>query len=212
MRMKDKIKLSGTKNFLYGFRDNRRMYKAFPAVVLANFSIGDQFGHNIDWSRFGKVPQVVIFAGRDAATSAKDWGVYLQKRFNEGFVPAQDHLQSLSPGEKIKIIAIATLPEVPHIFRGLFRNGFRKESKEMGVGLDFGATLSKLFAYQANNPMPKIAVLPANDPAHTQTEPRVFSGLLSDQSLRMQVEEAVADFLDSNASAKMAASDAAKEK
>jgi hypothetical protein len=209
--MKDKIKLSGSKNFLYGFRDNRRMYKAFPAVVLANFSISDQFAHNVDWARFSKVPQVVIFAGRDAATAAKDWGVYLQKRFNEGFTPVQNHLQTLSPKEKIKVIAIATLPEVPHIFRGLFRNGFRKESKEMGVGLDFGSALSKLFGYQANNPLPKIAVLGASAHPGAQAEPRVFSGLLGDQSLRMQIEEAIADLLNSgSSSAKEAASVAAK--
>lgn len=121
--------------------------------------VEDQFGSQVGWSRFSKVPRVLVIAGKDAAEGAKDWGLFVQQTFNENFQPSSDHLQNLSPKEKVKVIGVVALPDVPSMFKGLFRRGFRKEVPNMGMALDFGSQISKHFNYENSQPDPMVVIL-----------------------------------------------------
>ena len=164
----------------------KEFLKKMPVMIaLSKYSISDQFDSRVDWVRFSKVPKVIVMAGQDAAPDAKLWGVFFQQRFNSSYMPTPGHLQNLAESEKIKVVAVATLPEVPRIFRGLFRSGFRRESREMGVGLDFSEQLSQGFGYRAQEKTPAIAVLPAGD---GQVDAQIFRGASSDLILRGRIE------------------------
>jgi len=161
----------------------------FVAVPLS-----DQFGNSLQWSLFESIPRVLIFAGKEAAAPAKDWGVVLQKKFNAPFHPTPQHLQTLVPAEKIKVIAVATLPEVPSIFRGLFRSGFRRDAKDMGVALDFSRALSKQFSYSGSEPLPLVVILPKGSQIKT-SQILTLQGLSSDANLRNKVTRKISNFL-----------------
>jgi len=164
-------------------------FAEFVAVPLS-----DQFGNDVDWKLFESRPRVLLFAGKDAAAAAKDWGIFLQKTFNSDFHPSPQHVQTLAPEEKIKVIAIATLPEVPSIFRGLFRSGFRRDAKDMGLALDFSRALSRQFSYDGTEPLPLVAILPKGSSV-TGSQILALYGLSSDSNLRKKVTEKISKFL-----------------
>jgi hypothetical protein len=164
-------------------------FNEFVAVPLS-----DQFGNDLQWKLFDSVPRVLIFAGKEAGTAAKDWGLFLQKTFNPRFCPSPQHLQTLVPEEKIKVIAVATLPEVPSVFRGLFRSGFRRDAKNMGVALDFSRALSKQFSYDGSEEAPLLVILPRAK-ASRNSQVSIFHGLSSDASLQKDVTARISRFL-----------------
>ena len=161
----------------------------FMAVPLS-----DQFGTDVQWKLFESVPRVLLFGGKDAAAAAKDWGVVLQKTFNPGFHPVPQHLQILAPEEKIKVIAVATLPEVPSVFRGLFRSGFRRDAKDMGVVLDFSRALSKQFFYDGSEQEPLLVILPKGSTVKS-SQILALRGLASDPTLQRKVTKRIKGFL-----------------
>jgi hypothetical protein len=163
-----------------------------PAVVLAQFAVGDQFGNAVEWKVFEKVPAVLVMAGKPAALDAKAWGVYLQQTFNGGFQPSPDHLQTLRPSEKVKVVAVASLPEVPQFLRFLFRSGFRDESKSMGIVLDFSSLVSKTFGYDAEKLEPSLAIVP---PAGDERMPVVLTGPSSSEDMKVKVAKAISAML-----------------
>jgi hypothetical protein len=164
-------------------------FAEFVAVPLS-----DQFGNDVDWKLFESRPRALLFAGKDAGVAAKDWGVFLQKTFNPDFQPSPQHLQTLAPEEKIKVIAIATLPEVPSIFRGLFRAGFRRDAKDMGLALDFSRAVSTQFSYDGSEPLPLIAVLPKGSSVKG-SQILALRGLSADGALRKKVTDRIGKFL-----------------
>ena len=143
----------------------QRMTPSLFAVALAQFQLSDQFGHKIDWQKFRDVPKAIVMAGEKASDPAKVWGAWMQTRFNEAFSPVRDHLQTLDAREKIKIIAVASLPDVPFVFKGLFRAGFRMGSPDYGVALDFSSELSRVLGYNAAEAQPGIAIIPPDGSA-----------------------------------------------
>ena len=164
-------------------------FAEFVAVPLS-----DQFGNDVDWKLFESRPRVLLFAGKDAAAAAKDWGIFLQKTFNSDFHPSPQHVQTLAPEEKIKVIAIATLPEVPSIFRGLFRSGFRRDAKDMGLALDFSRALSRQFSYDGTEPLPLVAILPKGSSV-TGSQILALRGVSADGALRKKVTDRISKFL-----------------
>ena len=168
------------------------MVTTVSAALLSQFSVSDQFDHPIDWNALNAVPRVIVVAGKKAAPEAKAWGIFLQEHFNAKFVPGPRHLQSLDARERVKVVAVATLPEVPGVLRAFFRAGFRKESPHMGVGLDFASRLSRALGYHAENPKPCLALFPANS---LQIPAELFCGFKDDATLRSQVESAVSKLL-----------------
>lgn len=142
-------------------------------MVLSSFSLLDQWKNPVNWNVCTQQSCVLIFAGKDAAEEGREWGKKLNEKFNPGFQPTKDHLQTTTSSEVIKLVAVISLPDVPTIFKSFFYGGFRKHSPTMGVALDFGETLSKAFNYDRNDKIPAITVLGKND---SQT----FRGLSSD--------------------------------
>jgi glycosyltransferase involved in cell wall biosynthesis len=137
-----------------------KLMALIPYVALSQFQISDQFDRRVDWQKFEGVPIVLIIGGRNASERAAEWGVLLENEFNAGFIPTSSHLQSLNEEhEKIKIIGVATLPNVPSIFKGIFRNGFRSSVKDFGLALDFSSLMSKAFDYNEKKLDPKIVVV-----------------------------------------------------
>lgn len=161
-----------------------------PFTEFVAVPLSDQFGNDLQWRLFEPVPRVLIFAGKEAGAAAKEWGLFLQKTFNPLFHPSPQHLQTLVPEEKIKVIAVATLPEVPSVFRSLFRSGFRRDAKNMGVALDFSRALSKQFFYEGSEDAPLLAVLPGGNAAkHAYIS--IYRGLSSDATLRKKVTASI---------------------
>lgn len=161
----------------------------FEAVPLS-----DQFGNELQWRLFESMPRVLVFAGKEAAAAAKDWGILLQKTFNPLFHPTPQHLQRRAPDENIKVVAVATLPEVPSIFRGLFRSGFRRDAKDMGVALDFSRALSKQFSYEGSEELPLLVILPKGSRVkHSQI--LALQGLSSDAAVRNEVTKKISSFV-----------------
>ncbi len=160
--------------------------------------LSDQFGNGVEWQLFESVPRVLLFAGKEAGAAAKDWGIFLQKTFNPTFRPTPQHLQTLVPEEHIKVIAVATLPEVPLLFRGLFRSGFRSDAKDMGLALDFSRALSKQFSYDGSETLPLLVMLRKGGPAKG-SQIVTFQGLISDVKLQKQVATQVRKLLPSSA-------------
>ena len=160
-------------------------------IILSQFPVSDQFGNTVNWELFSDVPQVIIMAGEKAAVDAKEWGSFRQTKFNQGYQPSTEHLQKLHPHENIKIIAVATLPEVPRIFKGLFRAGFRKEAKEMGLALDFSSGLRKEFGYERKQSEACLALLEPKSGAGFQVK-KIVCGSSKKESLRDEVQRDVA--------------------
>jgi hypothetical protein len=134
----------------------------FPAILmLSQFEVEDQFSQKVDWKNFESTPQILVFAGKAAAKEAQSWGIFLHDKFNSQLKPSKEHLQATLPTEKIKVVAVATLPEVPGIFKGLFRSGFRKESSSMPLALDFSRRLSGTFGYHDDEKEPLLVFLPS---------------------------------------------------
>lgn len=167
----------------------KRAFTEFVAVPLS-----DQFGNELQWKLFEPVPRVLVFGGKEAGAAAKDWGLFLQKTFNPLSRPTPQHLQTLVPEEKIKVIAVVTLPEVPSIFRSLFRSGFRRDAKEMGLALDFSRALSKQFSYDGSEEFPLLAILPKGR-ALKHSRIAILRGLSSDATLRRKATDRISKFL-----------------
>ena len=174
-----------------GDSQNWMVKMAFAAFVAVPLS--DQFGHDVQWSLFESMPRVLVFAGKEAAPAAKDWGLFLQKTFNPTFHPTPQHLQTVVPEEKIKVIAVATLPEVPSIFRGLFRSGFRSDAKDMGLVLDFSRALSKQFSYEGSETEPLLVILPKGSVVE-DSQMLILRGLSSNETLQKQATEKISKF------------------
>lgn len=156
------------------------------AVAFMQLPVADQWDKPVQWDLFSKVPKVLVFGGRDAALPSREWGAYVQKNFNGGFMPSPSHLQELKPEEKIKVVAVATLPDVPGMFKYLFRAGFRKEAKEMGLVLDFSGRLSGEFGYKERDKDPKVVLLSASNEIKEQ-----FVGPPGDVNLQSKLSEAI---------------------
>jgi hypothetical protein len=168
-----------------------------PAAVLMQFPVEDQFGKSVKWELFEKTPQVLVFAGQDASAEARAWGTHFQSRFNPSYTPRADHLQRLDSTESIKVVAVASLPEVPGIFKGLFRSGFRKEASNLGMVLDFASRISGYFGYRSDSKKPMVAILgPGSKEAIT------VEGLVTEAPLREEVDRQIRQILDSKQASK----------
>jgi hypothetical protein len=95
----------------------------------------------------GKVLAMVM-GDEDAAELSKKIGARLQMEFNGGHAPA-GHLRMDVAGEKLKVIPVAVLPDVPGIFQWLFRRGFKKESERLSIILDWDGQLAKSCGYSS---------------------------------------------------------------
>lgn len=152
-------------------------------MAFAPMSREDQFSKEWQWDAYQSVPKVLVFAGKEASELATAWGGWLQNTFNPGFEPTKDHLRSLSPKEKVKVIAVATLPDVPRIFRTLFRGGFQKQSASMGVVLDWSSELSRHFGYNAEEKLPKLVLMDQKNMVVDQ-----LSAAVAEEAARRHVE------------------------
>lgn len=160
-------------------------------ALMLNFGslkVEDQFGAKPDWKSIGELPTVMVFAGEKASELAKEWGISLHKSLNGDYVAGKTHLQTRDPREMVKVIAVATLPSVPGMFRGMFRSGFRKKS-EMAMLLDFSSELSQKFSYLDSEELPALVVIPST--AADFSEVKVFRGKPSDEALRAQIFETI---------------------
>jgi hypothetical protein len=167
-----------------------------PAAILMSFPSEDQFGQAVRWDLFEKLPKVLVFAGQDASKEATAWGTHFQSQFNPNYKPRPDHLQVVDPAESVKVVAVASLPDVPSLFRGLFRSGFKKESANWGMVLDFSSRISKHFGYSSDSKKPMLAILPPG-----AKEAITVEGSVHEASLRDQVDRQIKQILDSKVSA-----------
>lgn len=115
--------------------------------AIAEDPAEDQFGEEVKWSAFTHKPFVLVIADKEASENAKEIGIALHKSFNGIYTAPEEHLRNSPPSEKVKIIPVAALPDVPGIFKFLFRNGFQDESP-VGVILDWDSKLSKSVGYE----------------------------------------------------------------
>jgi hypothetical protein len=164
--------------------------KPLFAISLMQFPLADQWDRPVQWDKFNEVPKVLILSGRNSGTHGRDWGAYITEKFNPGFVPQATHLQEVSLLEKVKVIAVAALPDVPGMFKYLFRSGFRKESNSMGLALDFSSTLSKQFSFEEKQENPKIVLISPKGEKLGE-----FEGKVSDEKLVAEVNSAVSKLL-----------------
>ena len=118
----------------------------------------------------------------------------MQKTFNPTVQPAPQSLQTLVPEEQVKVMAIATLPDVPSLFRGLFRAGFQRDAKDMGVALDFSRALSRQFSYDGSEELPLLVILPKGNRVKG-SQITAVQGLVSDAKLQKKVADKVRKFL-----------------
>lgn len=123
----------------------------------------DQFGEEVVWSAFSAKPFVLVIADRDASDNARIIGAALHTSFNGNYTAPETHLRSTIPSEQVKIIPVAALPDVPGVFKWLFRRGFRKEAAT-GVILDWDSRLSKACGYIAGTVRLVIKVPTREDP------------------------------------------------
>ncbi len=114
--------------------------------VLRETPAEDQFGEEVRWSAFDSKPFVLVIADRESAEKGKGIGAALHSIFNGDYIAPEEHLHESPPTENIKIIPVAALPDVPGIFKWLFRRGFKKESP-VGVILDWDSRLAKVCGY-----------------------------------------------------------------
>ena len=89
-------------------------------------------------------------------------------------------LQALSPAEKIKVIAVISLPSIPSLFRGMVTKGFKKDSPNMGVALDYDELASKQFGYDRLEAMPVVVVI-------TKDSTEKFQGQVTNDELKARV-------------------------
>lgn len=129
------------------------------SVNVEKTQFEDQFSQKVSWSAFCEKPHIFVLAGKEASEDASKWGLFLQKKLNSEYEPGKNHLQSFEKDENVKVIAVATLPDVPGIFKGLFRSGFRDKSV-MSMVLDFGAKFSKGFGFGAEEKVPAMVLYP----------------------------------------------------
>ena len=114
---------------------------------LASTPAEDQFGEEVRWAAFAQKPFVLVVADRDAAEQAKAIGAALQSAFNSGHTAAEEHLRTSPAQERVKIIPVAALPDVPGMFKWMFRKGMKKEAS-FGVILDWDSRLAKAVSYR----------------------------------------------------------------
>ncbi len=114
--------------------------------MLASNPAEDQFGEQVHWKAFSQKPFVLVIADKEAADLAKSVGIGLHTHYNGDYTAPEAHLTSSPPTERLKVIPVAALPDVPHIFRWLFRNGFRSGAKT-GVILDWESAIAKSCGY-----------------------------------------------------------------
>lgn len=115
--------------------------------AIADDPAEDQFGEEVEWSAFTHKPFVLVIADKEASDNAKEIGIALHKSFNGSYTAPEAHLRNSPANEKVKIIPVAALPDVPGIFKFLFRNGFKDEAP-IGVILDWDSKLSKSVGYE----------------------------------------------------------------
>ena len=115
--------------------------------LLAEDPAEDQFGEAVSWSKFASKPFVLVIGDREAADRATTIGTALHAAHNTGHIKPELHLHSTTAEEKLKVIAVAALPDVPGIFKGLFRSGFKDEGKT-GVILDWDRLLARSCGYR----------------------------------------------------------------
>jgi hypothetical protein len=156
------------------------------SVQWASLEVSDQWNNPVKWDVFSKVPKALVFGGKAAALESRKWGAHFQITFNGGYEPTPAHLQELSLNEKIKVIAVATLPEVPGMFKGLFRSGFRGEAKTMGIALDFAPGISQQVGYVENGDIPLVVLF-----KKTGEEFARFSGLIADDSKKSEIDKSI---------------------
>lgn len=116
--------------------------------MLATEPAEDQFGQTVQWSNFSSKPFVLVIADHAASESALEIGAALHVKYNGPKQPAKEHLQASAATECLKVIPVAALPDVPGIFRGLFRIGFRSESST-GVILDWSSRIAEVCGYKS---------------------------------------------------------------
>jgi hypothetical protein len=146
--------------------------KVFALGICMNVSgtqFEDQYSQKISWQAFCQKPHIFVLAGKKASEDASKWGLFLQKKLNSSYEPGKNHLKNFEKDEKVKVVAVATLPDVPGMFKGLFRSGFRDKSL-MSVVLDFGAKFSQSFGFEAEEPAPAIVLYP--DGSAEDSEPK----------------------------------------
>ncbi len=114
--------------------------------AIAEDPAEDQFGEEVEWSSFSHKPFVLVIADKEASDNAKEIGIALHKAYNGTYTAPEEHLRDSPENEKVKIIPVAALPDVPGIFKFLFRNGFKDEART-GVILDWDSMLSKTVGY-----------------------------------------------------------------
>ncbi len=148
-----------------------------------NLKVNDQWNKVVEWDKFSTVPKVLVFGGKEAALESRAWGAHFQILFNKGYEPTPEHLQTLSPNEKVKVIAVATLPEVPGMFKGLFRSGFRKEAKNMGIVLDFAPGLSQSVGYVEDGKIPLVVMFKKDGSEFSRVK-----ALISDEEKKKEAE------------------------
>lgn len=107
----------------------------------------DQYGKAVTWNSFASKPFVLVIGDREAADRAREIGAALHTAHNPRHIKPEMHLHTTTADEKIKVIAVAALPDVPGIFKGLFRSGFKDEGMT-GVILDWDRLLSRACGYR----------------------------------------------------------------
>ena len=146
----------------------------------------DQFGKAVEWKNFAGVPWVLVLGGEKAAKDSQKWGILLKDTFNPNYKPVPEHLQKLSPSEKVKVIAVATLPNVPSLFQGFFRNGFRKEVQDFGMLLDFHGEVSAHFGVKTDQILPTLAIISSD-----QKKPTIFQASFENTALKNSILEEI---------------------
>ena len=117
-------------------------------LSLSSDPAEDQFDHEVQWKNFSGKPFVLVIADRAASELAVQIGTELHIAYNGVSQPAEEHLLATSPSERLKTIPVAALPDIPGIFKWLFRRGFRSEAKT-GVILDWDNKIARLCGYSA---------------------------------------------------------------
>ncbi|NCN27343.1 hypothetical protein GW915_07185 [bacterium] len=163
----------------------------FFVISLMDFSLMDQFRKEVNWKAFEGVPKVIVAAEKESSEEASQWGHKLQAKFNAKSHPQKDHVHTLQPGEKVKIIAVASLPDVPNFFKGIFFKRFQKKHSHMGMLLDFDHRLSKGLGFKNLDKVPGIAILPPS--SSKPVEPLLFYGLSSDADLKKIVFQTISE-------------------
>ena len=116
-------------------------------LSLSSDPAEDQFGKEVLWRKFSDKPFVLVIADHSASELAVQIGAKLHIEYNGVSQPAEEHLLLTNQHERLKVIPVAALPDVPGIFKWLFRRGFRSEAKT-GVILDWNSRISRLCGYQ----------------------------------------------------------------